>query len=51
MLPLVMLVLLLGVSGLVGAAGAGYGVVLEEGGGEPRGSDLFDDVPVGALGG
>ena len=43
-----MLVLLLGVSGLVGAAGAGDGVVLQEGGGgEPLGSDLFDDVPVG----
>ena len=48
MLPLVMLVLLLGVSGLVDAAGAADGVVLQEGGGgDQLGSDLFDDVPVG----
>ena len=46
-LPL-LLALVLSVSGLVGAAGAGDGVVWqEEGGGGPLGSGLFDDVPVG----
>ena len=47
-LTLLMLVLALSVSGLGDAASAGYGAVLQEGGGgEPQGSDLFDDVPVG----
>ena len=47
-LTLLMLVLLLSVSGLVDAASGGYGVVLQEGGGDgPLGSELFDDVPVG----
>ena len=47
-LTLLMLVLLLSVSGLVDAVSAGYGVVLQEGGGDgPLGSELFDDVPVG----
>ncbi len=48
MLTLSVLLLALSVTGLVDAAGAGAGVGLEEGGGgEPLGSDLFDDVPVG----